>query len=151
MGKSNSNATKNKSGIPCVEVLISRNHLNTTNTNLHWTLSVYSLENQPVTKNRVAILDSEIFHFMVYDWNRTIRDLLEGHQIPYSVVRFFIPDTIYSEADGGAAGVPENAEVIATNFSDLSQSGGASLMACLPGTRDTSLPEIPEENANVLP
>ncbi len=106
MGKSNRNATKSKSSIPCIEVLISRSHINTSNSNLHWTLSVYSLENQPVRKNRVAILDSEIFHFMVYDWNRTIKTLLEDHQIPYSVIQFFNPDTIYSASGGDLSILP---------------------------------------------
>ncbi|MEX1240066.1 MAG: hypothetical protein WEB30_10125 [Cyclobacteriaceae bacterium] len=65
--------------------------------NLHWTLSVYSLENQPVKKNR-SIHNSEIFHFMVYDWKRTIKQLLEVQKIPYSIIQYFSPETIYKDA-----------------------------------------------------
>lgn len=101
MGKSNRSATKkeSKSSIQCIEVLISRSCLASTNGNIPWTLSVYSLENHPVRKNHLAIFDSEIFHFMVYDWNRTIRNLLEDRQIPYSVLQFFSRDTIFGEEE----------------------------------------------------
>lgn len=99
MGKSNRSATKKKSTIQCIEVLISRSYLTGNSGNLLWTLSVYSLENQPVRKNRLAILDSEIFHFMVYDWNRTIRILLEDRQIPYSILQVFSRDTIFSQEE----------------------------------------------------
>lgn len=92
------NSTGNqKSKIQCLEVLIPKNFVVKGNHNLHWTLSVYSLENQPVRKNR-AIHNSEIFHFMVYDWKRTIKQLLEDHKIPYSIIQYFNPETIYSDA-----------------------------------------------------
>jgi hypothetical protein len=34
---------------------------------------------------------------MVYDWKRTIKQLLDSNQVPYSIVRLFSPDTIYSD------------------------------------------------------
>ena len=94
MREHNTHAT-NQSNIHCLEVLISKNHL-TNNSGLLWTLSVYSLENQPVNKNR-AIHNSDIFHFMVYDWKRTIKQLLEQHQVPYSVIQLFSIESIYSD------------------------------------------------------
>jgi len=97
MRKSNPNTKNQKSKIQCLEVLIPKNFIVNSGHNLHWTLSVYSLENQPVKKNE-SIHNSEIFHFMVYDWNRTIKELLEDQKIPYSIIRFFTPVTIYSNA-----------------------------------------------------
>ena len=89
-------ATKETSSIQCLEVLISKRSI-VGNQNLHWTLSVYSLENQPVRKN-LAIQNSEIFHFMVFDWKRTIKKLLEENQIPYSIIRHFAPGSIYMDS-----------------------------------------------------
>jgi hypothetical protein len=93
MRESNTHATK-KDQIQCLEVLISKTYLNSNN-NLMWTLSVYSLENKPVRKNR-AIHNSEIFHFMLYDWSRTLKQLLEEHQVPYAIIQFFSPENFYS-------------------------------------------------------
>lgn len=87
-----------KSKIPCLEVLIPKTFIESSNgKSLRWTLSVYSLENQPVKKNR-AITHSEIFHFMEYDWKRTIKELLEQHQVPYSIIQYFCPDTIHADS-----------------------------------------------------
>ncbi len=85
-----------KASIRCVEVLISRDFLRRDSDNLFWTLSVYSLENQPVRGNR-DVNHAVLFHFMLYDWSRTIKDLLDAHQVPYSIVQFFDPETIYSD------------------------------------------------------
>lgn len=92
----NSNATTKATKAHCLEVLISKRFISGSQ-NLLWTLSVYSLENQPVKKNR-ELHNSEIFHFMVFDWERTIRNLLDRNKIPYSIIEFFTPDSIYSEA-----------------------------------------------------
>ena len=97
MGRSETDATNKKSNIQCIEVLIFKNHMVNMSNNLMWTLSVYSLENQPVRRNRVAP-GSEMFHFMVYDWKRTIKQLLEDNQVPYSVIQFFSPDNLYSDS-----------------------------------------------------
>lgn len=97
MRKSNTRTKKQESKVQCIEVLIPRNFILNSGNNLHWTLSVYSLENHPVRKNR-GIHNSVIFHFMVYDWKRTIKDLLERHQIPYSIIQYFAPESIYSDA-----------------------------------------------------
>jgi hypothetical protein len=97
MRKSNSHTKNPKSNIQCVEVLIPKNFIVNSGHNLHWTLSVYSLENQPVRKSR-SIHNSEIFHFMVYDWKRTIKKLLEDQKIPYSIIQYFSPETIYTGA-----------------------------------------------------
>lgn len=89
--------TKNKtSNIQCIEVLISKSFI-VKNANLHWTLSVYSLENQPVTDSR-RNPNSEIFHFMVFDWRRTVKRLLQGNQVPYVVIDYFEPATIYADS-----------------------------------------------------
>lgn len=91
------NSTGNQqSKIQCLEVLIPKNFIAEGSHNLHWTLSVYSLENQPVRKHR-AIHNSEIFHFMVYDWKKTIKQLLEDHKIPYSIIQYFSPETVYAD------------------------------------------------------
>jgi hypothetical protein len=97
MGVSNRSATNSDSKIQCIEVLISKSSVAGSRHDLQWTLSVYSLENQPVQKNRV-VSDIEIYHFMVYDWKRTIRKILEDHQVRYSVIQYFTPETIYADA-----------------------------------------------------
>lgn len=96
MGKSNTRTKNQRPKVQCIEVLIPRNFVVNTSHNLHWTLSVYSLENHPVKKSP-AIHNSVIFHFMVYDWKRTIKELLETHQVPYSIIQYFTPETIYSD------------------------------------------------------
>ena len=95
MRESNPHTKNAQSNIQCLEVLIPRSFIVNSGHNLHWTLSVYSLENQPVQKNRF-IHNSEIFHFMVYDWKRTIKHLLEDQQIPYSIIQYFSPESIYN-------------------------------------------------------
>jgi hypothetical protein len=106
MRESNTHATK-KDRIQCLEVLISRRYITNSNNNLLWTLSVYSLENKPVIKNR-AVHNSEVFHFMVYDWNRTIKQLLDEYQIPYSIIEFFSPENFYTDSiDAAPATVGE--------------------------------------------
>lgn len=96
MSASNRNATNQKSNVPCLEVLISKSFI-AENDNLFWTLSIYSLENQPVEKSR-SLHNAALFHFMLFDWERTIQNLLEGNQIPYSIVQYFTPETIYRES-----------------------------------------------------
>jgi hypothetical protein len=49
--------------------------------NLYNTLSTYSLDNGPVEKDQQQ--DGRIsFRFMVYDWDRTIKQLLYDNRIP---------------------------------------------------------------------
>ncbi len=101
MKETNSNSG-NASNIQCIEVLIAKNYLSNNSANLFWTLSVYSLENHPV-RTRQDMENSELFRFMVYDWRRTIKKLLETHKVPYSIVHYFVPATIYADqmsADG---------------------------------------------------
>ena len=97
MKESKPHAANHESKIQCIEVLVPKKSIATSGHNLHWTLSVYSLENQPVSKNR-SLHNSEVFHFMVYDWKRTIKQLLEDHQVHYSVIQYFTPETIFSES-----------------------------------------------------
>ena len=106
MGASKS-STKERSGIHCVEVLISKNHVGDYHDNIFWTLSVYSLENQPVKKNR-DVKDFEIYHFMVYDWKRTIKQLLNDRQIPYSIIQQFSTATVCPETTSNELQVTDN-------------------------------------------
>ncbi len=96
-----------KAAVHCVEVLIAEDFLRHNPENLLWTLSVYSLENQPVKKDR-DVSKAVIFHFMVYDWRRTIKDLLEIRQIPYSIVQYFDPESIYSDTRRSALESPDS-------------------------------------------
>ncbi|MEX2231400.1 MAG: hypothetical protein WD824_04535 [Cyclobacteriaceae bacterium] len=96
MKESNPNAAaSHESKIHCIEVLVPKNSIATSCHNLHWTLSVYSLENHPVNRS-LSFHNSEVFHFMVYDWKRTIKQLLEDHQVHYSIIQYFTPDTVFS-------------------------------------------------------
>ncbi len=97
MGESNTRSGNKKSKIQCIEILVSKIFIERSGSNLHWTLSVYSLENQPIKKNLTEDY-WECFHFMVYDWKRTIKRLLVDLKIPYSVTQYFALDTIYREA-----------------------------------------------------
>lgn len=49
--------------------------------NLYNTLSTYSLDNGPLPK-RDNDLATVTFRFMTSDWNKTLRDLLDRHNIP---------------------------------------------------------------------
>ena len=106
MGANKPNANE-RPGIQCVEVLISKNYVSDYHDNIFWTLSVYSLENQPVKKDR-EVNDFEIFHFMVYDWKRTIKRLLDDRQIPYSVIQHFSASTVYPEIANAAIEAASN-------------------------------------------
>lgn len=78
-----------KAGIPCLEVLVSKRAIDA---GLYATLSLYSLENRPVRKN-LDIHHSDIFHFMVFDWDRSLKILLQDHNVNFSVVqKFFVTD-----------------------------------------------------------
>ena len=79
--------------INCLEVIIPRMYLDNNVDNIFWTLSVYSLENAPVQSSKNQ---DDVFHFMVYDWKRTIEKLLKRHQIPFSIVQYFTFDNISS-------------------------------------------------------
>ena len=92
--KSNNSKAIKQGSIQCIEVLISRKALSK---NLQWTLSVYSLENNPV-RGYPAIANCDVFHFMNFDWNRTIRQLLEHHQVAYTVIQYFSSESIHADA-----------------------------------------------------
>lgn len=95
MENSNSNAASQESHIQCIEVLISRTSIAK---NLQWTLSVYSLENHPISRYP-SIHNCDVYHFMTFDWKRTIKQLLENHQVPYSVIQYFSPQGIHAGAE----------------------------------------------------
>lgn len=92
MKSRNSNAGGQESLIQCIEVLISRNSIAK---NLQWILSVYSLENNPVSR-QPAIHNCDVYHFMNFDWKRTVKQLLEDHQVPYSIIQYFTPPSIHA-------------------------------------------------------
>lgn len=92
----NANTGLNAS-VQCVEVLISRSYIDNANHNLPWMLSVYSLENHPV-QNR-SLYNSDLFRFMVFDWDRTVRNLLESHKISFSIVKYFSSKDVFAAAD----------------------------------------------------
>ena len=94
MKRNNSRAASAKAQVQCVEVLVSEDVVLRNGHNLHWTLCIYSLENESVKKH-LSLKDSAVFHFMVYDWNRTIKHVLDAHQIPYSIVQFFTPHDLF--------------------------------------------------------
>jgi hypothetical protein len=96
MSDSTKNPALKKSEIQCIEILVSKKYLQDNRNNLQWTLSIYSLENQPVKIER-SLRNSEVFHFMVYDWRKTIKQLLDKSQIPYSIIQYFSPRTIHAD------------------------------------------------------
>jgi hypothetical protein len=106
MKRNNSRAANAKAKVQCVEVLVSKDVVLRNGHNLHWTLCIYSLENEPVKKH-LSLKDSAVFHFMVYDWNRTIKQLLDAHQIPYSIVQFFTPHDLFPSSPG-MYGLPDD-------------------------------------------
>lgn len=120
MRESSRQSTEKKSNIQCIEVLISRSYVRDSNQNLFWTLSVYSLENHPVKRNR-SLHNSEIFHFMVYDWQRTIKKLLDGQQIPYSIVQYFSPESIHTDTAHESWGMHDNEAKFLSAINDLSE------------------------------
>lgn len=97
MSDSGRNSERIKSEIQCIEILVSKKYLEDNRNNLQWTLPIYSLENQPVNVEH-ALRNSVIFHFMVYDWRKTIKQLLDKSQVPYSIVQYFSPQTIHTDS-----------------------------------------------------
>lgn len=87
MEEQDGKAVKGNKGIMCVEVLVSRK-LMWRRPQALWPLSVYSLENHPIRRKH-ATREGEVFHFMVYDWERTIREALVDNRVPYSIIRYF--------------------------------------------------------------
>ena len=120
MRESNRKSAERKSNIQCIEVLISRSCVRDSDRNLIWTLSVYSLENHPVKMNR-SLHNSEIFHFMLYDWQRTIKAMLEGQQVPYSIVQYFSPESIHTGMSYGSIASPDSEEKFLSAINDLSE------------------------------
>lgn len=114
MDRSNEHAIENTSDIKCLEVLISKN----LSSNLVWTLSVYSLQNQPV-KKYWGVRDFQVFHFMVFDWKRTIQRLLEDNKVPYSIIQFFDPETIHFDAVSGEYASPYTEDAFLSAFHKL--------------------------------
>lgn len=64
-----------------IEVKLFEAYLQYNRTNLYSTLSTYSLDNAPVEK-RDDDLATVSFRFMLRDWNNTLRNLLDHHNIP---------------------------------------------------------------------
>ena len=95
---------KGAPGIECLEVLISGNPLSDGNQSLFRTLSLYSLHNHPLQGNRLA-QDSGIFHFMAFDWERTIKSLLEMRKVRFTVLRYFSTNSVCRESPAGDVAV----------------------------------------------
>ena len=112
-------ATTSKSAIQCIEVLISRSCNRNSSHNIFRTLSLYSLENQPVRKGR-SLHNSEIFHFMTYDWNRTIKNLLEDSKVPYAIVQNFSAPNICNGIAEGSLTIAGNEAALLSAMSRLS-------------------------------
>lgn len=84
-----------KESIQCVEVLIPKEFAGR-NDKLCHTLSLYSLQNEPVQTDPL-IHYSQLYHFMLFDWKRTVKAMLEERRVPYTIVSYFSPNTIYSD------------------------------------------------------
>lgn len=85
-----------KPGIQCVEVLIPGKFISAND--LHRTLSLYSLQNEPVASN-LPDQDHQRFHFMLYDWLRTLKLVLDDRKIPYAINKCFSLPDIHSEGN----------------------------------------------------
>jgi hypothetical protein len=109
-----------KQGIQCVEVLVSRNYVGERNHQLSWTLSVYSLQNHPVRTNHDSH-NSEMFHFMLYDWKRSVKKLLDDQQIPYSIVGYFCPASIHGDEYDADVTHRNSEEQLLSALNDLSE------------------------------
>lgn len=67
-----------------VEIKLWEVYLLYNRSNLHATLSTYSLDNGPVEKDQQEA-GRVSFRFMNYDWDRTIKQLLYDNRIPVIV------------------------------------------------------------------
>lgn len=81
--------------VRCIEISVPKVALSRDGNHILWTLSVYSLENHPIKKDAIKE-DCENFHFMVYDWKRTIKSLLTDCKIPYAINQYFSLDNIFN-------------------------------------------------------
>ena len=80
--------------VPCLEVSLSRKVIEICGSNLLWTLSVYSLDNRPL-RSGMEQGETMNYHFMVYDWRKTIKQLLDDIDVPYTILQYFTVDTLY--------------------------------------------------------
>lgn len=77
-------------GIACIQVLVPDEYISAKD--LRRALAVYSLENAPLAGGAPDKHD-RCFHFMLFDWLRTLKQLLDNRKIPYTVTRrFHLPD-----------------------------------------------------------
>jgi hydroxymethylpyrimidine pyrophosphatase-like HAD family hydrolase len=106
--------------IECVEISISRTSFETNDFNLHvaWTLSVYALDRSSSAKTSERS-GSAIYHFMLYDWRKTLQQLLHDHQVMYTVRDHYLVSNIYENTgkkiplateDGGRLYSPNGGE-----------------------------------------
>jgi hypothetical protein len=79
-----------KASVECLEISIPAAQLLADN-NLGWTLSVYSLQNRPLPTDPAGKVH---YHFMVYDWRKTIQQLLHQHNIAFSITDSFFLNTV---------------------------------------------------------
>ena len=89
MEKSNTQSKNRPSEIQCIEVLVA-NTADHSSGSLRWTLSIYSLQNQPVSGD-LSFHNCDIYQFMIFDWKRTIQKLLEKHQVSFCIIQYFSP------------------------------------------------------------
>ena len=75
-----------------IEVRLWEIYLLRSNINLNYTLSAYALE-PPVVERHSRDLKVS-FHFMLYDWEKTISHLLTQNSIPYEIVGSYDTDKI---------------------------------------------------------
>lgn len=77
-------------GIACIEVQIPDEYISAKD--LRRALSVYSLQNAPLAGDAPDKND-RCFHFMLFDWLRTLKQLVDNRKIPYTVTRrFYLQD-----------------------------------------------------------
>jgi hypothetical protein len=86
--------------IQCVEVLIPDKSISAND--LYRTLSLYSLQNEALANNPTNA-DQQGFHFMLYDWLRTLKVVLDDRKIFYTIIKCFSLPDIHSNGNDAAA------------------------------------------------
>jgi CheY-like chemotaxis protein len=75
-----------------IEIQLWDTYLTRSGMNLERTLSAYALDGQPLEHH--SDTSKAYFRFMLYDWDKTIRNFLSVNQVPFEVARVFKTDVM---------------------------------------------------------
>lgn len=95
----------------CVQVRLSAIYLNRNQQNLQKTLSAYALEGKPL---QAPFKESEqvFYHFLRFDWEKTLQSLLVRNAIPFEIMKTFEQDIFRNRAKNKVYLVEDDLDIL---------------------------------------